>query len=82
MDYELVFSDSFRKAITKLDKSVRLEVDRALDKIRARPEGGKPLHGVPNLFSERVGSFRIVYLLRGNVIYFVKIGKRKDVYKL
>ena len=81
MAYELVFTKEFLELAGKLDKSIRLEVDRAVGKIKEKPEMGKPLHGAAGLFSERVKNFRIVYLLENGKIYLVKVGKRKNVYE-
>lgn len=81
MPYSLVFPPSFRKDARGLDNSVRLELRKRLEAIEANPFKGKPLHGRTLYFSERMGNYRILYYLEGEVIHLVRVAKRDVVYK-
>jgi len=42
---------------------------------------GKPLrHKLRNYYSLRVGEYRVVYIVKGEQVFVVLVGHRKDVY--
>lgn len=55
-------SEKFERILDKLDNTIKLQIDKVLDKIIANPEVGKPMRyerkGTRELY---VGSYRIVY---------------------
>ena len=57
---------------------------QALDELGRDPFQGKPLKGeLKGRFSYRVGSYRIVYLVRAHqlLVIVIDIGHRRDIYK-
>lgn len=48
-----------------------------------RPPGATKLVGAANSWRIRVGDYRVIYAIRGDVlvVIFVKIGHRKDAYR-
>jgi len=77
-----VFTEKFASDYEKLDKGMKLRVDKAVQKIVEKPELGKPLtYGLAGLRSERIGKFRVIYEEKGNTIIFHLFEHRKKVYK-
>ncbi|HLC37890.1 MAG TPA: type II toxin-antitoxin system RelE/ParE family toxin, partial [Candidatus Norongarragalinales archaeon] len=64
-EFSLFFSKEFEQAYGKLDKSVKRLVEKRLKKIAENPFLGKPLHGEPNSYSERLLQYRIIYEVQG-----------------
>lgn len=79
--YETFFTDTFTKAVTALDSTVKKIVEKRIEKILENPTLAKPLHGEPMLFSERFSKYRIIYKIDGARIIFLKLGKRDEIYR-
>ncbi len=83
--YKLIFKPSALKELkrlpTKKDRQRILEKIEALQ-INPRPDNCKKLAGA-ELYRMRQGNFRIIYEIRDQqlIIYIIKIGNRKDVYR-
>jgi mRNA interferase RelE/StbE len=70
--------------IPRLDRPVRERVRQAIEvKLGDHPEEhAKPLaYTAQGLWSLRVGSWRVVFALRGDELWILKIGHRRDVYE-
>lgn len=70
--------------IPKLDPPTRKRIKAAIEtKLVAQPEEfAKPLaYTKAALWSLRVGSWRVIFGLRGDEIWILKIGHRRDVYQ-
>jgi mRNA interferase RelE/StbE len=70
--------------VPRLDATVRLRIRRAIEgKLTAAPESfGKPLsHTRLGLWSLRVGPWRVIYALRGEEVWILRIGHRREVYR-
>jgi mRNA-degrading endonuclease RelE of RelBE toxin-antitoxin system len=76
----VLYSPVFEKDAARVDASFRKELKRAVDKIIANPEGGKPLKHLKNFFSERVRNFRVVYRLRDGDLQLLCFKNRDEVY--
>lgn len=60
--YSLIFTTEAVREYNALTGKLKLQVDKALDRISRHPQFGKPLGGeLKGLRSERVSSFRIIY---------------------
>jgi len=77
-----------KSALKELHKIPKNDLKKIIGKIIAladnpRPEGSKKLSGEEK-YRIRSGSYRILYKIDDDilVIYVVKIGHRKDVYRL
>ncbi len=79
---EARFSDEFQKRFRKFNKDDREKILRAVNRIIENPMKGKPLrYNLKGLFSERLEKYRIVYKIEKNIIFFVTIRHRKEVYE-
>ena len=55
-------SEKFERILGKIDKSLRIQIDKQIDKIITSPEVGKPMHNVRKGTREvYIGSFRLSY---------------------
>lgn len=74
-----------KPALKFLQKQPQAQRERLLRAIQGLPELGdiKPLGGYENLYRLRVGSFRVLYTIIGNllIVRVLDIGNRGDVYK-
>lgn len=81
--YKLFFTDTARKQYEKLDRPLKGQVDKALERISIAPFSGKPLRGdLKGIFSERVSTFRVLYKVKKSEIEILvlTIEHRKSVY--
>ena len=81
--YVLVFTDTAKKQIDKLDARLRQQVDNGLLRLAKNPRSGKPLRGeLKGVWSERVATFRILYRIQEQKLEVVVlvVEHRKSVY--
>ena len=82
MTYRVLFTEEAAKRIRKLDRSVKDRVERAIDRLAAHPELGKPLTGLlSDRWSYRVGDWRILYKIRKSelIVLVLTVGHRSNV---
>lgn len=73
-----------QKDIPKLDGSVRRRIRSAIEKkLKDHPEHfAKPLaYTRQGLWSLRVGDWRVLFTLRGESAWILRIGHRREVYR-
>jgi mRNA interferase RelE/StbE len=73
-----------RKDIPRLDPPTRKRIRTAIEqKLMARPEEfAKPLaYTRAGLWSLRVGPWRVIFALRENDLWILRIGHRREVYE-
>ena len=74
-----------KPALKFLQKQPQAQRERLLKAIQGLPETGdvKPLSGYENLYRLRLGSFRVLYTIIGDllIVRVLDIGNRGDVYK-
>ena len=67
--YKLLFDKQFVRDYRKLDKSLQIEGDKKLKRLRENPrEIGKPLKFFPNLYELHLRMYRIYYVIQENEI--------------
>jgi len=69
--------------IPRLDQSVRRRIRTAIErKLQEHPEiYAKPLaHTTQRLWSLRVGDWRVIFALRSDEVWILRIGHRREVY--
>jgi mRNA interferase RelE/StbE len=70
--------------LPRLDPPVRQRIRAAIERrLTTQPEAvAKPLaHTTQRLWSLRVGDWRVIFALREEEIWILKIGHRRDVYE-
>jgi len=72
-----------RRDLKNLDKSVVMRILESIEKnLSENPYIGKPLTGkYKGLYKYRVGKYRVIYTIRGDEVWILKIGHRKHVYR-
>jgi mRNA-degrading endonuclease RelE of RelBE toxin-antitoxin system len=63
-EYNLVFDKNFVKEYRKLDKSLQIEGDKKIRRLKINPEIGKPLKFFPNLYELHIRMYRIYYVVQ------------------
>ena len=80
VEYNLLFDKKFEKDYRKLDRSIQIEGDKKLLRLKIDHENvGKPLKFLPSLFEFYLGSYRIYYFVEESEkkIFILSI-KHKD----
>ncbi len=70
--------------IPKLDPAVRQRIRRAIEtKLTHHPEAhAKPLaHTLAGLWCLRVGDYRVVFAIRPDEVWVLRVGHRREVYE-
>ena len=77
--HHLVVSRDIRRLDPPMRKRIRIAIER---KLTDHPEASaKPLsHTTRRLWALRVGDWRVIFALREEEIWILKIGHRRDVY--
>lgn len=86
-NYNLELSNQAERVLQKIAKREPVlyeRLARALDDLEQNPFQGKPLKGqLEGHYSYRVGSYRILYLIRRDqlLVIVIDIGHRRDIYR-
>lgn len=82
MTYRIVIE---KPAMKFLQKQPQAQRERLLRAIQSLPDNGdiKPMSGHENLYRLRIGSYRVIYTIEGDllIVRVLTIGNRGDVYK-
>jgi len=85
MAYRILIKPQAEKAFSRMAKPLRRRIARTIDALaeNPRPEGARKLVGSECAYRIRVGDYRVVYEVaeRVLVVYVIRIGHRKDVYR-
>ena len=85
MAYTIKFAESvIKEQIPSIPMPWRKQIKRAIEErlVIDPVKLGKPLrYSLFGLRRLRVGDWRIIYRINGNVVEIIKIGNRKDVYE-
>ncbi len=83
MPYDVLFEENAKKQFLKLDKSIRLEIEKKLKQLERDDLKSRHLErGLP-VFTEEVGQYRIVFAVDEQLKqkHVVFMGKHKDYEK-
>ena len=82
MSYRIILD---KPALKFLQKQPKAQQERLLRAIQGLPDAGdiRPMSGHENLYRLRVGSYRVLYSVDGEllIVHVLTIGNRGDVYK-
>ena len=82
--FEIRIREPARRAIERLDQSVKIRIRKALEKLSTTPYLGKPLSGpLSGYWSYRVGNYRIIYGIEEQklIVYVLGVGHRREIYQ-
>lgn len=84
--YQVEFTKSADKQFKKLQPQFQAQLQKTIDTLKEnpRPQGYTKLSGVnPAMYRVRSGNFRIIYSIKDNelMVYLLKVGHRKEIYK-
>lgn len=84
MAYNVVYKDSVRRDLKRLDKSIaRRVIDKLEEDLTINPEAHPVLQGrFAGLRKYRVGDYRVIYTLLAQDVLVLHIAHRKEVYRL
>ena len=81
MHYELRFSEDAGEQLRALPKAIRKRVGVSLTQMQTDLAGDvRKLSGRESMYRLRVGSYRVLFRLEGNVIAVYAVKGRKDAY--
>lgn len=85
---QIEYTKTAVKALSKMDKALRLRIRDAIEGLTQKPPRGdiKPMQGIPSgRYRLRVGSYRVIYSYRQDgtmeILCILDVGPRGDVYK-
>ena len=85
MAYRIEFTPKAQRDFKALDGSIRGRIARRIDSLAENPfpTGIKRIAGEDELYRLRVGDYRVLYQVRGKVLFvlIVGMGHRRDVYR-
>ena len=82
--YSLQIKESAARALARIQKTDRVRLIDAIDRLRTEPSAGAVLKGeFAGLRRLRVGRYRVIYEVIATelVVLVVRIGHRQDVYR-
>jgi len=86
MSYRIEVTPRAQKDLKALPVRERQRVADQIDALQAdpRPPGCKKLEGKEDFYRIRVGDYRVVYLVKEEVlrILIVRVGDRKEIYEI
>ncbi len=80
---EIRFAEEFKRDYKKIrDSALRKRLLKVLKKLKTMPESGKPLkYGYKGKRRIRIGHFRLVYSIEGDILMILSLQHRKKAYK-
>lgn len=84
-NYKILYHPDCLKDIKKMDAPTLQRIQNAIEnRLAVAPaDFGKPLrHSAKGLWSLRAGDWRVIYQIREETILILRIGHRREVYKL
>lgn len=82
MAYSLIPSELFLEKVKKLDKSIVIELEKKLQKIKETPVmGERRMHHAANYFRVYVRNFRLIYKVEESRIILFDLVKRERGYE-
>ncbi len=83
--YTVVLKPAAERALKKIAQPTLRRIAKAIDNLGTdpRPSGVTALQGEPGLLRIRVGDYRIIYIVRDDVltVLVVTVGHRREVYQ-
>ena len=86
MAYKVIYSDTARKNIERLDRPLQKRILAFVDRIEKSTNprfSGKALKGNDNEWRYRVGDYRLVCEIKDRelIVWMIRVGHRREVYR-
>jgi len=82
MPYEIRYHPTLQKVLARLDAATYRRILEAIDTLKENPYRGKKLQGVDvGQWRLRVGDYRIRYDIAEDLVFILRIGHRREVYR-
>jgi mRNA interferase RelE/StbE len=82
MKYKIAISEKARRELRQLPKEMRRNIGYRIELMREDLQGDvKKLKDQPNRYRLRVGSYRIMFALAGDIIQIYTVKDRKAAYE-
>lgn len=81
MAYTRHYHQEFVDDLKELPKDRREAIDKKIDRVMEMPEHFEYLHKAKRIQKARVGKYRILFRVSGDMIEFFRARKRDEVYK-
>jgi mRNA interferase RelE/StbE len=87
MTYNIIFTEKAKKEFKKLDKPIKQQIEKFLDKLVNRDDPytlGSPLEGnLSSFWKFRVGDYRLIAEIQDDlfVVLMLAVGHCRDIYK-
>lgn len=85
MAYRIEFTPRAERDFKALDVSIRGRIKQRIDSLAENPypSGIKKIEGEDALYRLRVGDYRILYQVKGEIllVLIVRIGHRREIYR-
>ncbi len=80
--YEVRFAPRFLKNTRVLDREDQIRVFREINILKTNSYAGKLLHGKwKGVYSLKVGSYRVLYQVKGKEVVLLTVQHRRNVYE-
>jgi len=85
MSYTIIFSEEAVQDIKRLDTVVKKRLQKKLQAVAESKDvhqiSKKLIHHESGQYRIRIGNFRIIFDLDGNLLYILRVRHRKEVYR-
>jgi addiction module RelE/StbE family toxin len=80
--YQLSTAPTFSKGLKKLEKTTQIQILTEAMALKTDPFIGKPLRGDwKGIYSLRIGTYQVLYSIKGIEVRLLFVGHRKHIYK-
>lgn len=80
--YQLNVAPTFSKGLKRLEKATQITILTEAMNLKKDPFIGKPLRGDwKGVYSLRIGTYRVLYTIKGIEVTLLYVGHRKHVYQ-
>jgi len=80
--FKLEFTPRFERRFKSLDREIQIRILREVQILTGTPYAGKMLRGNwRNIYSLRVGDYRVLYLVSEDKLILLSVGHRKRIYQ-
>jgi mRNA interferase RelE/StbE len=80
--YQLNVAPTFSKGLKLLEKATQIKILTEVNTLKNDPFVGKPLRGDwRGVYSLRIGTYRVLYTIKGIKVNLLYVGHRKHIYQ-